>query len=408
MDTQILDLKIYTNKLLGNGSYAKVFVGEYKNNTVAVKIISTKNLDDKIITQLKREMEVIKIIQQNKHTNIASYYNLLQKPNHIIIIMELCAGGELTKYIRSGIDLNTLCNYFLQILNGYNHLLSHEIMHRDIKSQNILLCDQTIKIIDFGLSKIFDIDINNTICGSPLYMAPELLNNNTYDSKTDIWSIGILLYEMVYGYTPFHDCKHMTILKELVEENNIWYPKYSNNNIYIVPSEIILFIKKMLEPNPIKRLLFADVLNMWKYICKQYEKKVVHNEITLSDITLPKTMPIQIQNIKKKSKLVHQQWSPIIQNITVGSIKNINIDINNLSLIENSHISQNELINIDDIDMSIKNTSKYSTGFEYIKKQSHIMSPYIYSKSAPTILSNIGRLTHNAVTTLKHKKMLKF
>ncbi|VBB18783.1 serine/threonine protein kinase [Yasminevirus sp. GU-2018] len=255
------NLKIYSDRVLGKGSYSKVFPGRYKDNMVAVKIISTQHLDKKITKQLERELDVIRVLQANPHPNIATYYKIFRTPEKMIIVMELCSGGELTKYIRAGLDFRTVKNYFSQILEGYKHLLSQNIVHRDIKSANLLLSDdkRTVKFIDFGLSKIFSVDLNSTICGSPLYMAPELLNHQDYDSKSDIWSIGVLLYEMVYGVTPFHNCKFITTLKQNMQTNKIDYPEHSYKQLYKVPKKLISYMKRLLELDPLRRIDWADL-----------------------------------------------------------------------------------------------------------------------------------------------------
>lgn len=259
------NLHIYCDKLLGKGSFSKVFPGKYKGKLVAVKIISTKHLDSIIAQQLQRELDVIKILQDNPHPNIATYYKIIKDTDKMIIVMELCLGGELTKYIKNGLDLALIRKYYMQILDGYKHLLELNIIHRDIKSANILLSHdkQTIKFIDFGLSKIFTIDLNQTICGSPHYMAPELLDHQNYNSKSDIWSIGVLLYEMVYGYTPFHNCKIIKTLKQTVKCNEInYYDKMKNGSI--VPDDLIEYLKNLLELNPSDRANWDDLKNsMW-------------------------------------------------------------------------------------------------------------------------------------------------
>jgi serine/threonine protein kinase len=250
------ELKIYYEKILGKGSFSKVFPGKYRGNTVAVKIISTKHLKPYISQQLHREEQVIRILQKNPHKNIAKYHKIFNEEDKMIIVMELCSGGELTKYIKPGLDLDTVRDYFGQILKGYKHLLSLDIVHRDIKSANILLSHdkKTIKFIDFGLSKLFCTDLSQTICGSPLYMAPELLNHQNYDSKSDIWSLGVLLYEMVYGITPFHQCKVIKTLKEMIQTDSIDYPKMSSKNLYIVPNELVTYIKNLLQLEPSQRI----------------------------------------------------------------------------------------------------------------------------------------------------------
>jgi serine/threonine protein kinase len=90
--------------------------------------------------------------------------------------------------------------YFCQILNAFQTLVNHKIMHRDFKLANILLHEGNIKIADFGFAKLMaGEDYTSTMLGSPLNMAPEVLGNSKYNTKADIWSIGACIYEMIYG-----------------------------------------------------------------------------------------------------------------------------------------------------------------------------------------------------------------
>lgn len=214
-------LKIYYDQVLGKGSFATVYVGEYKSELVAVKIIELNGAKPKLIHQFKREIDVVRILQGNPHPNIPVYHKLHEdrNQNRIIIVMEWCRGGELTQLIKLGLDEVQIKSYFDQLIGAYSHLLSLNIVHRDMKSQNILLSQdlKTIKIIDFGLSKVIRTDMTRTVVGSPAYMAPERLGAEDYDSTSDIWSLGIILYEMIYRANPFKDCRNK---KSLIESVN--------------------------------------------------------------------------------------------------------------------------------------------------------------------------------------------
>lgn len=109
--------------------------------------------------------------------------------------------------------------YLIQILNGFKTLVKHRIMHRDFKLANILKHDGSIKIADFGFSKLLGKEsYASTMLGSPLNMAPEVLNNQEYDSKADIWSIGTVFYELLFGKPPFTASNMVDLLKNIQKQ----------------------------------------------------------------------------------------------------------------------------------------------------------------------------------------------
>jgi serine/threonine protein kinase len=207
-------LEIFYDRVLGEGSFAKVYVARYKGKLVAVKIVDISNAKERHIRQFKRELDIIRILRKHPHPNIPEYYKIIESSSRIIIVMEWCRGGELGSLVKSRLDLTQVKYYFNQILSGYLHLLSLNIIHRDMKAQNIMLTHDlnSIKIIDFGLSKVINTDMTRTVVGSPAYMAPERLGAQDYDSTSDIWSLGIVLYEMIYHINPFHSCKNKATL----------------------------------------------------------------------------------------------------------------------------------------------------------------------------------------------------
>jgi len=356
------DLQICYKKLLGKGSFSNVYEGIYKTHNIAVKIINTDNIDGKIRQQMQREIDIINILKttKNKNINIVDYYDIIENEDELIILMELCNGGELTTEIKIGLDFDTVYNYYCQILNGYSHLLNLDIIHRDIKSANILLTSdkKTVKIGDFGLSKILSDNLNNTICGSPLWMSPELLNQQNYDTKSDIWSIGVLLYEMVYGNTPFSKSNGLKILKQNIFTQDIIYSQKSYLNKYDVPENLIIYMKKLLEINQYKRIEWDNLHNIDWYISYDNYKDIlddIHEDIFNDDI-----QNIQnIQDIQKESNNITNTINSILHS------KPLNI--------KNS-ISEKDIR--DDINLS--------TSLNFIDKNKN------YGKSAPSSLSFSG------------------
>lgn len=143
--------------------------------------------------------------------NIVSVREIVETNECVYIVLEYMAGGELNNLITSLIPLreDEVKALFYQIVLAVQYLHSQGITHRDLKPENVLLkahkVDTTLKITDFGLSKIIhdEDDLMKTICGTPCYVAPEILRGKVYDQQVDIWSMGVILYYMLSQELPF-------------------------------------------------------------------------------------------------------------------------------------------------------------------------------------------------------------
>jgi serine/threonine protein kinase len=115
--------------------------------------------------------------------------------------------------------------YFAELIKAFKMLVKNNIMHRDIKPSNILLNNGIIKLADFGFCKPMKDakDLAQTMLGSPIYMAPEILKGEIYTMKADIWSLGVVLYEMIYGFCPFEE-RSIARLINLIEEATVSFP----------------------------------------------------------------------------------------------------------------------------------------------------------------------------------------
>ncbi|XP_067269524.1 serine/threonine-protein kinase ULK1a isoform X2 [Pseudorasbora parva] len=201
--------------LIGHGAFAVVFRGRHKqkhNFEVAVKCINKKNLA-KSQSLLGKE---IKILKELKHENIVSLLDFQEISGCVYLVMEYCNGGDLAEYLHSkgSLSEDTIRVLLQQLAGAMSVLRSKGIIHRDLKPQNILLSYNTgrranpnnicIKLADFGFARYLQGNtMAATLCGSPMYMAPEVIMSQNYDAKADLWSVGTIIYQCLTGKAPF-------------------------------------------------------------------------------------------------------------------------------------------------------------------------------------------------------------
>ncbi|XP_017345774.1 serine/threonine-protein kinase ULK2 isoform X2 [Ictalurus punctatus] len=209
------DFEYSRKDLIGHGAFAVVFKGRHKKKTdweVAIKSINKKNLSKSQILLGKE----IKILKELQHENIVALYDVQETPNFVFLVMEFCNGGDLADYLQAKGTLreDTLRVFLQQIAAAMRILNSKGIIHRDLKPQNILLSYNgrkkssvsgiRIKIADFGFARYLQSNMMAaTLCGSPMYMAPEVIMSQNYDAKADLWSIGTVIYQCLVGKPPF-------------------------------------------------------------------------------------------------------------------------------------------------------------------------------------------------------------
>ena len=326
---------------ISSGSYGKVFLAKNNKNN---EVCAVKTIDKNKIFKMHGNLEIIYneigIHSRLNHKNIIKLYNVYEDKKQIKIIMEYALNGNLFDKIKKekkGFSEKKSFTYFIQILNAINFLHKNNIIHRDIKPENILLDkNNNLKLCDFGWSKEINVGKRSTFCGTVEYMAPEIIDNENYDFSVDIWSLGILLYEMLFGYSPFRGSSLKDIVINIKEGNLIF------DNRKNISFECKDLIKKLLIHNPEKRLKIKDVL-YHPFILKNLEEEFydfdidIENELRDSDIK--KIMKINNNNSNKLRNI-------IFSGIKIKDNKNKdNENYQNKSLIErsNNNISNKDI-----------------------------------------------------------------
>lgn len=230
------------------------------------------------------------MLRLNRHPNVVKLFETFETGRHILLVMELCAGGDLLNYVRKRKKLEEASAKYLfkQLIEGLGYLHSKNVLHRDIKLDNILLDGKgMVKIADFGVSKqVRTGEIMREQCGTPAYIAPEIIRDRGYSGfKADLWSAGVVLYAMLYGTVPFK-ANNMQDLHKL-----ILAAKYNLKDEISESAKSLL--RALLEPDPVKRLTIKQVLtHPWMVdaaeegtlqIFNHEEQEVIRKEFTYNN-----------------------------------------------------------------------------------------------------------------------------
>ncbi|CAN1230055.1 CBL-interacting serine/threonine-protein kinase 12 [Linum grandiflorum] len=210
-------------KLLGHGTFAKVYHARNvkTNESVAIKVIDKeKIMKGGLIVHIKREISNLRRV---RHPNIVHLFEVMATKAKIYFVMEYVRGGELFNKVAKGrLKEDVARRYFQQLISAVAFCHARGVFHRDLKPENLLLDEEgNLKVSDFGLSAVADQirqdGLFHTFCGTPAYVAPEVLGRKGYDAaKVDIWSCGVILFVLMAGYLPFHDQNIMMMYKKII------------------------------------------------------------------------------------------------------------------------------------------------------------------------------------------------
>ncbi|KAF5471450.1 hypothetical protein F2P56_008239 [Juglans regia] len=259
----ILMQRYELGRQLGQGTFAKVYHARNLKTgmSVAIKVIDKeKILKVGMIDQIKREISVMGLV---RHQNVVELYEVMASKTKIYFVMEYAKGGELFSKVAKGkLKEDVARRYFQQLISAVDYCHSRGVFHRDLKPENLLLDENgNLKVSDFGLSALAESKrhdgLLHTTCGTPAYVAPEVINRKGYDgSKADIWSCGVILFVLLAGYLPFHDANLMEMYRK-IGKGEFKFPNWFG-------PEVRRLLSKILDPNPNTRISMAKIMdNSW-------------------------------------------------------------------------------------------------------------------------------------------------
>ncbi|WVZ17395.1 hypothetical protein V8G54_010377 [Vigna mungo] len=249
---------------IGSGSFAVVWRSRHRVSglEVAIKEIDQRQLSPKVQEHLFKEISILSTIN---HPNIVRLFETIQTNDRIYLVLEYCAGGDLAVYIqRHGKVSETVARHFMrQLAAGLQVLQEKNLIHRDLKPQNLLLATTAatpiMKIGDFGFARsLTPQSLADTLCGSPYYMAPEIIENQKYDAKADLWSVGAILYQLVIGRLPFDGNTQYQLFQNILASTELHFPPEALEELH---SDCLDLCRNLLRQNPDERLTFKAFFN---------------------------------------------------------------------------------------------------------------------------------------------------
>ena len=259
-------------KIIGGGSFGQVFLvaNTINNKLYAIKHMIKANLSKKL-NSLESIYKEIYIQSRIDHPNILPILYVKETKNDFDLVLEYAKFGSLFYYIRKRryLDENTAFSLFIQVVNAVYFLHKNDLIHRDIKPENILIFENNnIKLCDFGWCvNLEQGQQRDTFCGTTEYMSPELVNHEEYSKEIDIWSLGVLLYEMVHGYSPFRPDKPNFNAKDVINNIRMHKLKFNNN----ISQRCRDLIYHLLDEETEKRYKIEDIFN--SDFVRYYENK---------------------------------------------------------------------------------------------------------------------------------------
>ncbi|GMY35432.1 CBL-interacting serine/threonine-protein kinase 21 isoform X1 [Fagus crenata] len=249
--------KYKLGRTIGEGTFAKVKLAVDSTNGqyVAVKIIDKHMvLESNLKYQVQREIRTMKLLH---HPNIVRIHEVIGTKTKIYIVMEHVSGGQLTdkmSYVKK-LEEWEARKLFQQLIDAVDYCHNKGVYHRDLKPENLLLDHKgNLKVSDFGLSALQKPgDMLTTACGSPSYVAPELLLSKAYDgAAADVWSCGVILFEILAGHLPFDDRNLLNLYKKISRA------EYTCPQWFTERQKKLLF--RILEPNPRMRITIPEIM----------------------------------------------------------------------------------------------------------------------------------------------------
>ncbi|KAH8373621.1 hypothetical protein KR200_011612 [Drosophila serrata] len=270
--------------VLGRGHFGKVILSQLRTNNQYYAIKALKKGDiiarDEVESLLS-EKRIFEVANAMRHPFLVNLYSCFQTDQHVCFVMEYAAGGDLMMHIHTDVFLEPRAVFYAAcVVLGLQYLHENKIIYRDLKLDNLLLdTDGYVKIADFGLCKegMGFGDRTGTFCGTPEFLAPEVLTETSYTRAVDWWGLGVLIFEMLVGESPFPGDDEEEVFDSIVNDE-VRYPRF-------LSLEAIAVMRRLLRKNPERRLGSSE------RDAEDVKKQAFFRSIVWDDLLLRKVKP---------------------------------------------------------------------------------------------------------------------
>ena len=366
-------------KELGTGSFGRVFLVSHKKTKAqyAIKAIDKRNkANQEEKPYFRREIEIMYKVH---HPNVVKLYGHFEDNNFCYFVMEYISKGNIYNLIpknnKKKLNTQLVCSIMKDVISAvyFLHHMSPPIVHRDIKPENVLLAEGLkAKLTDFGWSNYLNGEHKrSTVCGTPIYLAPEMINETGHDERVDIWCIGVLLFELITGSVPFLG-NDLDTLKSNIRKLKIAWPRDISKDAQDL-------ISKILRYNPDERLPIEEMMKH-QFFLKYFPD--AENCLIKPD-----------KNAKYKVFIISEDdpktWDPLIKNnINFSNINNTSQSSTNSSSINNAYIKKNNTINNYQRTINLSPSTKEKRKKEDEEKYNYLLKKYDYLKKEFYALKN--------------------
>ncbi|XP_027025946.2 serine/threonine-protein kinase Nek11 isoform X3 [Tachysurus fulvidraco] len=304
------------HKRLGRGSFGTVYlIEDTRTSRDKLKVLKEIPVGDLKPDETVKATQEAQLLSQLHHPAILRFYTSFLERDSFCIVTEFCEDGDLECTLeRLRVSGEALCEsqireWLVQMLLGVDYMHERRILHRDLKTKNVFLKQKVVKIGDFGVSCLLmgSCDLATTFTGTPYYMSPEALGHHGYDSKSDVWSLGCILYEMCCLKHAFEGQSFLSVVQKIMESPTPSLPeKYS--------PELNSLMQKMLERSPSLRVSAAEALStdvikeLTQHLKQRLSEDTAVDDRGVSHIASVLQKKVHLQTLRERSEV--EKMSP--------------------------------------------------------------------------------------------------